>query len=202
MFQIFSDMSDWLVGFADRDWAALVLAIASFREAIFFPIPPDPLLIGIGILNPEQALWLAALVTVTSVAGAVVGHWLGKRFGRPIVQRFISQSKIDAVDRMFQRYGSWAILIAAFSPLPFKVFTISAGILNLDRRTLIVASIIGRGARFFLIGSLIFVFGEEIEEFIESNLGLLGVATAAALVAGLVIVWFILRRRRANRAVG
>ena len=201
MFDLLRDLSDWLVGFADSDWAVLILAISSFSEAIFFPIPPDPLLIGMGVTNPDQAIWLAALVTLTSVAGAFVGHLLGKRLGRPIVQRFIDQKKIDAVDRMFSRYGAWAILIAAFSPLPFKVFTVSAGILDLDRRTLLIASVVGRGARFFLIGTLIFVFGEEIEEFIDSNLELLAVAATGVLVVGLGAAWLFVRHRRAKNAM-
>ena len=81
MIELFGDLSDWVVGFADSDWAVLVLAASSFAEAIFFPVPPDPLLIGIALIKPESALWLAALATVSSVAGAVVGHWLGRRFG-------------------------------------------------------------------------------------------------------------------------
>ena len=83
MIELFGDLSDWVVGFADSDWAVLVLAASSFAEAIFFPVPPDPLLIGIALIKPESALWLAALATVSSVAGAVVGHWLGRRFDVP-----------------------------------------------------------------------------------------------------------------------
>ena len=76
------DLSDWVVGFADSDWAIVVLGISSFAESIFFPVPPDPLLVGVAIIQPHLAIWLGVLVTLTSVAGAVVGHWIGRRFGR------------------------------------------------------------------------------------------------------------------------
>ena len=174
----------------------MILAIASFTESIFFPVPPDPLLIAIAIPQPHAALWLAALVTASSVAGAVVGHWLGLRFGRPLLYRFASRKKVEAVEALFQKYGAWAVLVAAFTPIPYKVFAISAGILNLDRRTFILASIVGRGARFFMIGGLIFVYGEEIEEFIDTNLEVVTVSATAVVVVAAVIAAIIIQRRR------
>ncbi len=162
MIDLFRELSDWTAGFAESDWSALILAIAAFTESIFFPVPPDPLLIAIAMPQPHAALWLAALVTASSVAGAVVGHWLGLRFGRPLLYRFASRKKVEAVEALFQKYGAWAVLVAAFTPIPYKVFAICAGVLDLNRRTFIIASIIGRGARFFIIGGLIFAYGEEI----------------------------------------
>ncbi len=194
-----SDLSEWLVGFADSAWATLVLALTSFSEAIFFPVPPDPILIGMGILNPGAALWLAALVTLTSVAGAVVGHWLGKRFGRRIILRFVSQKKFDAVERVFQRHGAWAIVVAAFTPMPYKVFAVTAGVLGMDRRTFIVASLIGRGARFFLIGALLFAFGESVRDFISDRLELVTVGVTVVLLAVLVLAFAVMRMRKARR---
>ena len=202
MLEWLRDLSDWTVGFADSDWSALVLAVASFSEAIFFPIPPDPLLVAIGVLRPEQAIWLAALVTASSVAGAVVGHWLGSRIGRPLLYRFASREKVESVELLFKKYGAWAVLVAAFTPVPYKVFAILAGILDLDRRTFILASIVGRGVRFFALGILLFLLGEEIEEFIDANFGKLTLAAGAALVVGLGIAAVIIRRRRAGGAVG
>ena len=202
MIELFHELSDWVVGFADSDWAALILALASFSESIFFPIPPDPLLIGVGILQPENALWLAGIVTLSSVAGALVGHWLGKRFGRPLLYRIAPEDKVLAVEKTFQRHGAWAILVAAFTPLPYKVFAISAGILDMDRRRFVVASLIGRGARFFLLGGLIFVYGDSIEGFIDRNFEVLtvGLGLAAIVVVGLTAVYA--HRRRARNVVG
>ena len=201
MFDLFRDLSVWVLGFADSDWSLLVLAVTSFFESIFFPIPPDALLIAIGVRNPETAVWLAALVTGSSVAGAVVGHWLGGRFGRPLLYRLVRPSRVERVEVLFNKYGAWAVVLAAFTPIPYKVFAISAGILDLDRRTFILASLVGRGARFFTLGILLLVFGESIGEFIDDNFELITVATAAALLVGVGVVVLIIRLRRADDAV-
>ncbi len=200
MFDLLRELSDWTTGFAESDWSVPILAAASFAEAIFFPIPPDPLLLAIAIPQPQAALWLAALVTVSSVAGAVVGHWLGRRFGRPLLYRFASGKNVEAVEKLFRKYGAWAVLIAAFTPIPYKVFAISAGILDMNRRTFIFASIIGRGARFFIIGGLVFVYGEEIEDFIDNNFELVTAASAGALVVAVAVAAIIVRWRRTRDA--
>ena len=195
------DLSDWVVGFADSDWAIVVLGISSFAESIFFPVPPDPLLVGVAIIQPHLAIWLGVLVTLTSVAGAVVGHWIGRRFGRPILDKLFRQDKkVALAERMIKKYGAWATLIAAFTPIPYKVFAISAGALDLDRRTFILASLVGRGARFISIGVLVYVYGEQIEDFIGDHFGVLTLAVMAALLAA-VGTWALVHRRRARRAL-
>ena len=201
MIDLYHRLSVWVVGFAESDWAVLILAVNSFTESIFFPVPPDVLLIGIAVLEPERALWLAGIVTVSSVAGAVVGHWLGRRWGRPLLHRLVSPAKTETVERLFRKYGAWAILLAAFSPVPYKVFAILAGVLELDRRSFVAASAAGRGARFFAIGVLVFFYGEEIEGFIGDNFEILTLAVTAAalLVLGVVLA---ARRRRNSDAEG
>ena len=159
------------------------------------PIPPDPLLIGVALLQPHLAVFLGALVTVASVAGAVVGHWLGRRLGRPLLYRFFAEDTVLRVERLFQRYGVWATLIAAFTPLPYKLFAIAAGVLDLDRKTFVIASLVGRGARFMAIGVLVFLFRDEIEGFVSENFQVLTVAAAAAVVAA-AAAWVVVRRAR------
>lgn len=193
---LFGGLSDWLTGFSDSPWAALILGANSFTEAIFFPIPPDPLLLGIAILHPRQALWLAALVTATSVSGAVVGHWLGKRLGRPLLLRWFSQSRVLAVERTFKRHGTWAIFLAAFTPLPYKLFAIAAGVGDMELRGFIVASLVGRGMRFFAVGALAFVFGESIESFLKDNFDILTIGFGATVIAIAVAIAIAARRRR------
>ncbi len=200
MFEWLHDLSAWVKDFSDSPWSAVLLGANSFTEAIFFPVPPDPLLIAISIPQPHLALWLAALVTVTSVAGAFVGYWLGRRYGRPILYRFVSGPRVLTVERLFKKYGAWAILLAAFTPIPYKVFAISAGVLDLDSRSFIIASLVGRGLRFFAIGVLVMAFGESIESFIDSNFETVTIASGAALavlLAGVVLV----RRRKAPGGV-
>ena len=195
MLELLHDLSDWLLSFADSDWAIAVLLVSSFAESIFFPIPPDPLLLAVALVQQPIAVLLGVLVAVASVVGAVVGHALGMRLGRPILARMFSESRVAYVDRLFERYGVWAILIAAFTPVPYKVFAIAAGVWHMDRRKFIIASAIGRGARFGTIGLLVFLFGEEIEAFLTDNFEILTVAvTVVAMVLG--IGWYIIHRRR------
>ena len=182
MRELFHDLTDWTLQAADSDWAIALLALMAFSESVIFPIPPDPLLIAVGVASPGSAIWVAALVTVASVAGAYLGHWLGRRIGRPLLRRLVSDSKVKRAEGLFNRYGVWAILVAAFTPIPYKVFTVLAGIMNLPVRPFLLASLIGRGARFMTIGVLVFLFGEEIKGFIEGNFELLTITAGVGLV--------------------
>lgn len=198
MIDLYHQIADWLLAFADSPWAVGVLLATSFTESIFFPIPPDPLLIGIAILNQGSALWLAALVTLFSVGGALVGHWLGKKFGNPLLHRFVSDKKIAVVEGMFQKYGTWAVLLAAFTPIPYKVFAITAGALHLDRKPFIIASLVGRGARFMIIGGLIFFFGESMQVFIADQFEKLMLVSAVVLVLALIGIVVFARVRKSK----
>ena len=195
MTDILSELTGWVVGFADSDWSFLALALLSFSEAIFFPIPPDPLLIGIAVIRPEAALWLAAIATTSSVGGALVGHWLGRRLGAPLLHKFVSSRHVESAERMFVKYGSWAVALAAFTPIPYKVFAITAGALKHNLRSFILASLIGRGARFFLLGGLLFVYGESIEQFIVDHFQTLTLAIAATVVVGVAVVLIVVKLR-------
>ena len=200
MTELLHDLSDWLLSFADSDWAIAVLLVSSFAESIFFPIPPDPLLLAVAIVQQPIAALLGVLVAVASVVGAVVGHALGMRLGRPVLAKMFSEGKVAYVDRLFERYGVWAILIAAFTPVPYKVFAIAAGVWRMDRRKFIIASAIGRGARFGAIGVLVFMFGEEIEAFLSENFELLTVGIAVVALV-LATGWYIVHRRRRQEAM-
>ena len=179
-----------------------MLSWLAITESFIFPNPPDPPPIAGGLAAPGSAIWLAALVTVASVAGAFIGHWLGRKLGRPALRKFVSESKIERAESLFNKYGAWAILVAAFTPIPFKVFTILAGVMNLEMRPFIIASIIGRGARFLTIGVLIFVFGESIQSFIDHNFELIMIVSGVILILVVVAYFIFTRMRNARRAVG
>ena len=197
--ELLHDLSDWLLGFADSEWAIAMLAFASFIESIFFPIPPDPLLLAVAIVQQPIAILLGVLTAAASVAGALVGHTIGVWLGRPVLSRMFSEDKIASVDRLFERYGTWAILIAAFTPIPYKVFAIAAGVWRMDRRKFLIASAIGRGARFVTIGVLVFLFGREIEAFISGNFEILTAGISLlAIAAG--AAWYVVHRRRQTQA--
>jgi undecaprenyl-diphosphatase len=202
MTELLSRLSDWVEGFAESDWAIGLLLLVATSESFIFPIPPDPLLIATGLAHPSWAIWLAGLVTVASVAGAVVGHWLGRRLGRPLLYRLVSQPRIERAEQLFRRFGVWAILVAAFTPIPYKVFTILAGVLDLKISHLVIASLVGRGARFLTLGALIFVFGDSIQSFIDDNFEKLAFAAVAGLVALVAAVLIVDRVRRARRHAG
>ena len=200
MLEILSELSHWLVGFAGSEWAIAVLAAAAFVESIFSPFPPDPLLIAASVFNPEMAIVFAAVVTVASVAGALVGYWLGARFGRPVLYRFASAEKVERVEVLFDKHGTWAIILAAVSPIPYKVFAIAAGAMEMRLRPFIIASLIGRGSRMFLWAILILLFGEAALELIESRGLLIGALSGAAIIAAFILylLYARIRRRRVD----
>ncbi len=182
MRELYHELTDWTLQAADSDWAIVLLALVAFSDSIFFPIPPDPLLIAVGVANPGSAIWLALLATATSLAGAYAGYWLGRKAGRPLLRRLVSEHKIERAEELFNKYGVWTIILAAITPLPYKVFAILAGVMALPVRPFLIASLIGRGARLMTIGVLVFLFGEGIQEFIEGNFELLTIGGGLGLV--------------------
>ncbi len=163
------------------------LFILAFIESSVFPVPPDILLIALSLANTQLALYYATITTIGSVLGGIAGYYIGLKGGRRIVKRIFSEKVIDRADNYFKEYGAWAILIAAFSPIPYKVFTITGGIFKVDLKKFIIASIVGRGARFYAEGVLIMLWGEEILAFIDSNLELITLITAVAIIAIVVL---------------
>ena len=199
MFEFLHILRQHTMAFADSDWAFVLLSAVSFSESIFFPIPPDPLMIGMGILHPQSALWLAALVTSTSVAGGLVGHWIGMHFGRPLLSKIIPADTISKVEDWFDKYGIWAVILAAITPIPYKVFTIAAGMLKYDRKSFIFASLLGRGARYFVLGGLLYFYGDSIYDIIVTSFELYAslLAGGCIVTAGLLFVYSkFLRKRR------
>jgi undecaprenyl-diphosphatase len=164
---------DNLASFVERsaeffmDYGIWGLILISFMESSFFPIPPDVVLIPLALLNPGMALWYALATTVASVLGGVFGYYIGCKAGRPILCRFVRPEKIHKIDDMLCRYGGWAVAIAGFTPIPYKVFTIAAGVSRINMTTFILASFLGRGGRFFLEGLIITALGAKAGEFLD-----------------------------------
>ena len=196
MFDWLHAIADWTLDFADSGAAVVALALVALSESVFFPVPPDPLLIAIGIRQPEAAIWLAALCTVASVAGGVVGRWLGIRYGRPLLLRVAPADKVDAAERMYRRYGAWAVIASAITPIPFKVFTVLSGVMDMELRGFLVAALIGRGIRFMTVGVLIALYGDSVEELIREQFEYV---TIGAVVAGLALVAALLAVRHVRR---
>ena len=181
-----------------------VLFIWSFAESSFFPIPPDPVMWALVMVNPEL-WWLYALVTtIASVLGALFGYFIGDKAGRPILKRFVKgteeekDAKMDKVESLFREYENMAILIAALTPIPYKIFTIMGGIIEMPKKGFIFWSIIGRGTRFFL-GAYLFSLmatNAELKEYIGSHMELIFTVVALIFVAGFVANIILKKRNK------
>lgn len=167
-------------------WGLFILA---FVESSFFPIPPDILLIILTMAKPELGLFYAAVCTLGSVLGGLFGYLIGYVGEHAVLEKFVSKNKIVRVHNLFNKYEAWAIFLAGFTPIPFKVFTISAGIFYLNVKKFIIASFLGRGLRFFIIAILIMQFGQKIVDFIDKYFNILGIIVLVLVVLGLVIYY-------------
>lgn len=160
-----------------------ILSLLSFTESSCFIIPPEVVLIPAAIAAPHAAIWLGVLTTVTSVLGAQFGYWIGLKGGKPLLYKFFSEEKIDKVKIMYHRFDASAILVAAFTPIPFKLATISAGVFDINYKRFLLASIVGRGTRYLLISILLFLYGEPVKHFIEYDLNrFLSIAILASII--------------------
>jgi len=173
-----------ITGLIESDYAVWGLFLIALAESSFFPLPPDALMIPMALLSPPLAIFYAAVTTVGSVLGGALGYLIGAKGGKPVVKRFIKQEKLDKVKKYYHDYDVWAVSLAAFTPIPYKIFTIAAGLFDLSFGRFVVASLIGRGGRFFLVGGLIYIFGPAIKSFLDSYFELVVVGFSVLLIGG------------------
>lgn len=183
---------DWVLSLAERPGGAWALFLIAFAESSFFPIPPDVLLIPMAIGAPRRALWLAGLCTAGSVIGGAAGYFLGFHFyeliGRRIIEFYSMSDQYERVRLLYQEWDAIVVAIAGFTPIPYKVFTIAAGVFHLNVPTFLLASLLGRGGRFFLLGGMILWFGPSIRAFIDRYFDALAVLFVVLLVGGFLIL--------------
>jgi membrane protein YqaA with SNARE-associated domain len=185
---------DWVLGWADSHYGTSALAALSFSESFFFPVPPDPLLMALSLSRPRRAFFFAAVCSAASVAGGVVGYYIGlalfEAIGRPVLIFYGAMDKYHLVQTYFRAWDAWAVGIAGFTPIPYKVFTISAGAFRISFLVFVLASVVSRSARFFLVAWLMKKFGGPIRGFIDRYFNILTIAFTALLVGGfLVLKW-------------
>ncbi|EAU40819.1 DedA family protein [Fulvimarina pelagi HTCC2506] len=175
--------------------AERALGAVSFIESSVFPIPPDALLIPMVIANRAKWVRIAAICTVTSVLGAFLGYAIGYFFfeviGRPILEVYGKADSFESLTVRYNEWGGWAVLFAALTPFPYKVLTIFSGVTALNVVVFTVVSIIGRGARFFLVAWLLYRYGAPIQVFIEKRLGLLFTLFMIFLIGGFVALRYL-----------
>ena len=194
---LISELGHWVLAWGDSPWGALALFVLAFWESSFFPIPPDGLLIALAAGNLPFALGFSAISTLGSLFGAMLGYWIGMRGGRPLLNRLFAEERILYVERQYQRRDVWAVTIAAFTPIPYKVFAIGAGAFRLNFRRFMLASLMGRGGRFFLVGLLITIFGTQVEAVIDEYFDVLAIAFVVLLILGFIVIRFVMRPRAA-----
>lgn len=186
---------DRLVVLSNHPSALWVLAVVSFTESSFFPIPPDVMLIPMVLANPRKAWQFAGVCTVASVAGGFFGYAIGYFFfetaGKWVIDAYGLQSGFESFQRLYNEWGLWATVIGGLTPVPYKLVTIASGAAHFDLLTFGLASLATRGGRFFLIAGLLYFIGDPIRVFIEKHLTILITAAVAIVVAGFVAFAYI-----------
>jgi len=186
---------DWVLHWAETPYGVPALFVLAFAESSFFPVPPDVLLIALAISIPRKSFKFALICTVGSVLGGILGYGIGhygyEAVGKPIVDFYHGQGVMDAIKLQYDRHGFIGILIAAVTPIPYKVFTIASGVFEFDFWLFIIGSIIGRSTRFFLVAGLIWKFGPSIKEFIDKYFNLLCWAFMILLIGGFILIKYV-----------
>jgi membrane protein YqaA with SNARE-associated domain len=182
---------DWVLSLAHSKHATIALFLLSFAESSFFPIAPDILQIALTLERRNLAWYYATVSSVASVLGGMFGYAIGAMLW-PIVSSFFFQYVFDPatfarVESLYRHWDFWAVFIAAFTPVPYKVFTIAGGVFNISLGMFIVASLVGRSARFFIEAILLWGFGVPIKVFIEKYFNLMSLILVALLISGIIL---------------
>ncbi|MBH31695.1 MAG: cytochrome B [Candidatus Marinimicrobia bacterium] len=192
MFRWLKNLYDWVLHWAETPYAIPALMALAFAESSFFPIPVDVLLIAMAVSIPKRSFEYASYVSLFSVLGGAAGYIIGNQFmgtvGSQIINLYGYEELFTTLSEAFRDYNFIAVLTAAFTPIPYKVFTITAGAVSADFMEFFVASAIGRTARFFAVGALIYFFGESIKSFIERYFNILSVLFTILLIGGFFLI--------------
>ncbi|BBO91650.1 YqaA family protein [Desulfosarcina ovata] len=186
---------DWVLHWASTPYGSWAIFGLAFAESSFFPIPPDVLLIAMCVARPERSFRYALVCALGSILGGCLGYLIGWQFmasvGARIVDFYGLTDKVAYIGDLYNTYDAWAVGIAGFTPIPYKVFTIAAGMFKINFTVFILASMASRSARFFLVGGLIYVFGPRIQRFIDRYFDLLAVTFTVLLVGSFVVLKYL-----------
>ena len=191
---------DWVLSWADSRWGTLALFLLAFAEASFFPIPPDVLLLALALGATHRAFRFALIATIGSVLGGALGYYIGyelwyngavysglANFFFDYIPGFHVE-RFEAVRELYNQHGFWVVLTAGFTPIPYKIFTIMAGLSKINFATFMIASAISRAGRFFLVAALIYFLGERVRGFIDRWFNLVTILFMVLLVGGFYLV--------------
>src|ERR1700730_2470509 len=186
---------DWCISVAGQPHASWILGAVSFAESSFFPVPPDVMLIPMSLARPDKSWYYAALCTVTSVAGGLLGYFIGAALydsvGHWLIRLYGYGDKVEAFREAYAYYGTWIILLKGVTPVPYKIGTITSGFAGYDIYLFVLLSIVARGLGVFLEAFLLNRYGARARAIIEERLGLWATLAAVALVGGFVAVVYV-----------
>jgi membrane protein YqaA with SNARE-associated domain len=192
---VLRSLYDWTLSLARHPNALWALAVVAFIESSVFPIPPDVLMIAMIVARPSQAFVIAGVATIASVAGGLAGYWIGygafETLGRPVLEFYGKDAYFAEFQARYNEWGAWAVLIAGVTPFPYKVITILSGATALSLPVFLLASIVARGLRFFIVAALLRRYGAPIRDFIENRLGLVFSVFMALLLGGFVLTRYL-----------
>jgi membrane protein YqaA with SNARE-associated domain len=193
---VLSRLYGWVLHWAKTPYGTRALFVLAFCESSFFPIPPDVLLITLAVVLPKKSLRYALVCSAGSVLGGCFGYLIGWQFmaavGDAIIRFYGLMDKYEDMRQLYSLYDAWVVGIAGFTPIPYKVFTITAGAFRINFMVFLVASTVSRSARFFIIGGLIHLFGPKIQSFIERYFNSLAIAFVILLILGFVVIKFFI----------
>jgi len=185
---------DWVLGWANTPYGVPALALLSFAESSFFPIPPDVLLIALVLGARDKWFKLALTCSVASIAGGLCGYLIGWGIWSQVDTLFFnyvpgfSEAKFEKVGGLYERWNFWVVFTAGFTPIPYKVITVTAGVFKINLAVFLVASAVSRSARFFLVAFLLHKFGEPVREFIDRRFNLLATVFTVLLIGGFIVL--------------
>jgi len=186
---------DWCIAAADKPYATWLMGAVSFVESSFFPIPPDAMLIPMSLARPDKAWFYATVCTATSVAGGVLGYFIGALLydsvGLWLMQLYGYGNKVEAFREAYAQWGSWIILIKGLTPIPYKIVTIASGFAGFNLLLFVVLSIVARGMRFYAEAFLLNRYGKEARAIIEERLGFWAGIAAVVLIAGIIAALYL-----------
>jgi membrane protein YqaA with SNARE-associated domain len=181
---------DWCVDAASRPYAIWLMGFISFVESSFFPIPPDTMLIPMSLARPDRAWRYAHVCTLTSVAGGILGYYIGSALydsvGLWLIQLYGYGDRVEAFREAYARWGGWIILIKGVTPIPYKIVTIASGFAGYNFLMFVALSFIARGMRFYLLAFLLNRYGPQARAMLEERLGFWVSIGAAVLVIGII----------------
>ena len=193
--KIFSPMYDACLRWAKHQYAVYYLGVMSFLESVIFPIPVDVMLAPMCLSRLEKAWYFALVATITSVLGGIAGFWLGAYLGQEVIEPlFVEYGMGDSYNKaseLFIDYGVWIVFIAGFAPIPYKVFTISAGMMNMALIPFAIASLVGRAGRFYLVAGLIKLGGKNMEKKLRDIVDTLGWAVVAVAILAYLLYKYL-----------